>query len=116
MALICSMNLRVYLLLLSLLPFTMVKAANVITDAGTGITGTVIDSLSQKPVDYATVSVFDQASNKVVNGTITAADGKFTIDKLPAGTYRLRINFLGYANKTIANIKVDGGMLKLGRT
>ncbi len=92
----------------------MVKAANIHTDASSGISGTVIDSLSQKPVDYATVTVLDQAG-KIVNGTVTATDGKFTIDKLPTGTYSLRINFLGYANKTISNIKVESGTLKLGR-
>ncbi|GAA3964190.1 TonB-dependent receptor domain-containing protein [Mucilaginibacter dorajii] len=109
------MKLKLYLLILLLLPFTLVKATNIITDASAGITGTVIDSLSQKPVDYATITVLDQATGKIINGTVSATDGKFTVDKLPAGTYRLRINFLGYANKTISNIKIDGGTLKLGR-
>ncbi|WP_184545869.1 TonB-dependent receptor domain-containing protein [Mucilaginibacter sp. FT3.2] len=110
------MKLKVYLLLLSILPFTTVKAANVITEGTSGITGTIIDSLSQKPVDYATVAIFDQASGKLINGTVTATDGKFTIAKIPAGTYQLKISFLSYTSKTISKLKItDGSTLKLGK-
>lgn len=107
---------NLYIILLCLLSFTIAKADKRPTDASSSITGTVIDSLSQKPVDYATVSLYDQASGKLLNGTITATDGKFSIGKLSAGTYKLKISFLSYADKTISNLKVnDGGSLKLGR-
>ena len=107
---------NLYIILLCLLSFTIAKANKRPTDASSSITGTVIDSLSQKPVDYATVSLYDQASGKLLNGTITATDGKFSIGKLSAGTYKLKISFLSYADKTISNLKVnDGGSLKLGR-
>lgn len=86
-------------------------------DAGAAtISGTVIDSISQKPVDYAAVSVFEQASGKLVNGSITGNGGKFSIAKLAAGVYQVKISFLGYANKTVSNIKVDdGAAIKLGK-
>ncbi|AYL99550.1 TonB-dependent receptor domain-containing protein [Mucilaginibacter celer] len=107
---------KLYILLLCLFSLTAAKASSLSTDASSSITGTVIDSLSQKPVDYATISLYDQATGKLLNGTITAADGKFSIGKLAAGTYKLKISFLSYADKTIANLKVgDGGSLKLGR-
>jgi outer membrane receptor protein involved in Fe transport len=73
------------------------------------ITGTVIDSTTKKPVDYASVTVFNQDNNKLITGSTTAAGGKFSFDKLAAGTYQLRISFLGYSNKTISNIKVANG-------
>jgi outer membrane receptor protein involved in Fe transport len=107
---------KLYILIFCLFSFAGLKAHIINGDEAIGISGTLIDSVSQKPVDYATVSAFDQATGKLVSGSLTGADGKFTIDKLSAGTYQLKISFLSYASKTISNIKVGGsGMLKLGR-
>ncbi len=82
--------------MLLLLPLTMVMAKTYETtlprlyfaEGTASITGTVIDSMSQKPVDYATVSVFDQASGKFISGSLTGTDGKFSIGKLSSGVYR----------------------------
>jgi outer membrane receptor protein involved in Fe transport len=105
---------KLYILMLWLLPLTLM-AGNVTVPGSASITGTVIDSVSQKPVYYATVSVFDQVTGKLMSGSLTDSDGNFTIEKLSAGTYQLKISFLSYANKTIANIKIDdGASIKLG--
>jgi outer membrane receptor protein involved in Fe transport len=106
---------KLYVFMLLLLPLTL-KAGNVTVPGSASITGTVIDSVSQKPVYYATVSVFDQASGKLISGSLTGSDGTFTIEKLSAGTYQLKISFLSYANKTISNLKIDNGAsIKVGR-
>ena len=106
-------------LLLFALAAANAKSSNknlIFADGASSIAGTVIDSISQKPVDYAAVSVFEQASGKLVTGSITSNGGKFLIAKLAAGVYQVKISFLGYANKTVSNIKVDGGAaIKLGK-
>jgi outer membrane receptor protein involved in Fe transport len=109
---------------LLLLPYLSVTAKNKSTasmvyrnvDLGPAITGAIIDSLSGKPVDYATVAVTDQITGKIVSGSMADAGGKFTIDKLPAGTYTLKITFIGYTDKTITNLKIyEGASIKLGK-
>ncbi len=66
------------------------------------ISGRIIDSSSNLPIEYATVGLFLQGDNKVVNGTTTDNRGVFKLNKIPKGTYKLSINFIGYAtiNKT----------------
>ena len=63
------------------------------------IKGRIIDSISGQPVEYATVSLFTQKDNKVVNGTTTDLKGVFTIDNVSEGTYKLNIDFMGYKKK-----------------
>ncbi|MEB0302903.1 carboxypeptidase-like regulatory domain-containing protein, partial [Mucilaginibacter sp. 5C4] len=93
--------------------FLSTKIPNVIDVA---ITGTIIDSVSGKPVDYATIAVFEQGTGKIVSGSMADAGGKFTVDNLVAGTYKLKITFIGYADKTVSNIQItEGGSLKLGK-
>jgi outer membrane receptor protein involved in Fe transport len=102
------------LLIILFLPFFGLAAIPPLP--GTSITGTVMDSLSGKPVDYATVSVLDQASGKVVSGSLVDATGKFKVDKLAAGTYVLKVGFIGYVTKVISSLKLeDGAELKVGR-
>lgn len=60
----------VYFFLFWLIPFLAVKADNSVS-ASPGTSGTVIDSLSKKPVDYASISVYDQASGKLITEIIT---------------------------------------------
>lgn len=69
------------------------------------ISGTIIDSLTQKPVDYATVGLGRSGSTKTTNGSLTDEKGVFKIDNISAGTYRLTISFIGYQTKIIDGVK-----------
>ncbi len=75
---------------------------------GTGIIkGKIIDSQSGKPIDYATVSLINQAEGKIVNGMITDVNGNFAITKIAAGTYKIVAEFLGYKKNESDNIVID---------
>lgn len=84
------------------------------------ITGVVIDSSNQAPVEFATVALTLPDSDKPINGSICDDKGRFTITKVPNGTYRLVISFIGYDNAIVNNItisdrksSVDAGSVKL---
>ena len=65
------------------------------------ISGVVIDSLTNKPLDYVTVSLARSTSGKNINGALTDEKGAFKIDNVSTGTYKLTINFMGYNTKII---------------
>lgn len=76
------------------------------TNSVTGkITGTVVDSLTGEPVEFATV-VLQKAKgdNPQVNGTITEADGSFRMMDVKIADYQVEINFLGYQPRIIKDI------------
>jgi outer membrane receptor protein involved in Fe transport len=72
--------------------------------SGGSISGTVIDSLTKKPMDYATVSLFKTGVVAPLNGSLTNEKGSFTITNVPPGNYKIQIAFVGYATKTIAGV------------
>ena len=65
------------------------------------ISGKVIDSLTNKPLDYATISLFPLGSTTPLTGSLTDDKGSFKLNEVPAGTYRLSINYIGYPTKNI---------------
>jgi outer membrane receptor protein involved in Fe transport len=70
------------------------------TQKGTGkISGTVIDSGTNQPVEFATIALTD-ATGKTIDGTIADAKGKFSIPKIADGTYTVSISFIGYQTIT----------------
>nr|WP_294941854.1 TonB-dependent receptor [uncultured Mucilaginibacter sp.] len=74
------------------------------------IGGKVTDAVTKQPVDYATISVFKQGAASPFNGTSTDAKGVFSIDNVPAGDYKVTVDFLGYKRTTIDHVLVsDGG-------
>ena len=75
--------------------------------AGGSVTGVVIDSLTKKPVDYATVSLFKTGSTTPVNGGLTDDKGSFKIGAVPPGDYRLQVNYMGYKVKNVTGIAVS---------
>jgi outer membrane receptor protein involved in Fe transport len=64
------------------------------------ISGTVVDSLTKKPVDYATISIFKSGAKTPINGVLTDEKGNFRIDNLRAGKYKITVSFIGYPTKT----------------
>jgi outer membrane receptor protein involved in Fe transport len=63
------------------------------------LTGTVVDASTQKPVEYATVTLLPATGTTPVAGATCDAQGKFEVKDVPAGTYRLQISFVGYTSK-----------------
>jgi outer membrane receptor protein involved in Fe transport len=64
------------------------------------ISGTVIDSLTRKPVDYATISLFKSGAKTPINGVLTDEKGNFRLDNIRAGQYKITVSFIGYPTKT----------------
>ncbi len=76
--------------------------------AGEGkISGKVTDSATKKSVDYASISVYLLSGTKPVNGSTSNQKGAFIIENLPAGTYKVVVDFIGYRSKIINNIVLD---------
>jgi len=70
------------------------------------VSGLLLDSITQDPVDYASVGILDAQTGKVINGSITDERGIFRISELPLGTYNVQISFIGYKLKTLENIQL----------
>ncbi|WP_207434419.1 outer membrane beta-barrel family protein [Sabulibacter ruber] len=75
------------------------------TPKGNGkIAGVILDETGKKPVEFATVTLVDQATGKTIDGTVSDDKGKFSLVRVAAGQYKLLVSFLGYQNKVVENI------------
>ncbi len=84
------------------------------------ITGKVIDSQTNDPIEYANITIYKLKDSQLVNGAVTNSDGKFTIEKVMPGKYSAKISFMGYTNASIdsfiitpKNQNIDLGTIKL---
>ena len=75
------------------------------------ITGTVV-SETGAPLDYATLSLYNQTDSLLLDGSITDIDGKFSIDAKP-GEYYIQVDFLAYQTRYLENIKLTRGQKTL---
>jgi outer membrane receptor protein involved in Fe transport len=81
--------------------------------ASGSLTGTVLDSVSRQPVAYATVVLLPATGDKPITGVAADDQGKFTLTKLAAGSFRLRASYVGYGTRTKA-VTVGAGPLAVG--
>lgn len=65
------------------------------------ISGTVIDSVTKKPMDYTTVGLYRSGGKSPITGVVTDEKGNFKLDNVKPGSYKLVISFIGYPAKTI---------------
>ncbi|MDA9977848.1 TonB-dependent receptor [Flavobacteriaceae bacterium] len=70
------------------------------------VTGTITDSETNIPLEYATISVFNVDSEKAVNGVITDSNGEFSIE-LNKGNYDFKVEFISFKIKYYKNITVN---------
>lgn len=71
------------------------------------VTGSITDSISKKPVEYATITLTDAATNKVVNGSTTDSLGYFKITSVNAGSYIISFESIGYTKKVLSRFHVS---------
>jgi ferric enterobactin receptor len=90
--------------------FSGVNSAAVLTGR---ISGTIVDSVTNKPVDYATVSLSKNGQIKSTNGALADDKGFFKIESVKAGKYRITITFIGYNTKIIEPVITTDNKLDL---
>ena len=70
------------------------------------IRGSVVDSIIEESKKYANISIVDGASDDIIDGGITDAEGMFLIDNIPFGRYYIVVEYIGYEDKIIDDIQV----------
>lgn len=69
------------------------------------IAGQLVDSVTMKPVEFATIVLTNPQGGKDVNGGLSDESGVFKLTEVKTGKYILEVAFLGYETKTIAGIE-----------
>ncbi|WP_266362961.1 TonB-dependent receptor domain-containing protein [Tellurirhabdus rosea] len=70
------------------------------------ISGTVLDAVTNKPVEFATVALLNAETGKPITGTTTDETGKFQLSNVAAGQYRIAISFMGYETRTVDPVSI----------
>lgn len=77
--------------------------------------GRIVDSLTHQAVEYAVVGIYKANDPKPFSGILSDSTGTFVLKNLPAATYDLRIEFMGYRSKIVSKIVLaDNKKLVLG--
>lgn len=70
------------------------------------ITGTLLDSLTGQPVEFASVVLISQKTGKEVDGTVSDAKGQFKFPEAKIDQYKIYFSFLGYDEKFLQDIQL----------
>ncbi|MFY0602697.1 MAG: TonB-dependent receptor [Flavobacteriaceae bacterium] len=76
------------------------------------ITGKVIDQSTSRPIEFATVGLIDKTTLKLITGTVTDANGNFSIIAKTINV-SIQISFIGYTTFTIKDFAVANNSVNL---
>ncbi len=71
------------------------------------IVGSVIDSISRKPVGFANIVIQEALEKKDVDGALADDNGKFKVKGLKNAKYNVIVSFLGYNTKILGPFKIN---------
>ncbi|OSY87467.1 TonB-dependent receptor [Tenacibaculum holothuriorum] len=80
--------------------------SSIVISAQVTIKGKVLEQTSNQPLEFATVILTDSKTNKIIAGETTNENGQYTI-KTKKGTYTIKVEFIGFKNKSIENITLS---------
>ncbi|WP_421764990.1 TonB-dependent receptor domain-containing protein [Ekhidna sp.] len=70
------------------------------------IKGKLVKSGTSNPVEFATVSIFNEVDSALITGGLTDVDGVFNVPVEP-GDYYIRIQFMGFKDVMISNVNIS---------
>lgn len=82
------------------------------------ITGRVYDAKSGEAIEYAQVTLHKISDTSLVTGAATLQNGSFAIDKVPYGSYLMRVSFMGYKtymHATVVKLSEQHPTLNVGK-
>lgn len=79
----------------------------------TGISGRILDQVTQEVVPFASVAIFDKGFENLISGTISDAEGNFSIENTGFGDFQMVVSFIGYTPDTLTGILLTQSNLVL---
>ena len=90
---------------------------NILTQRMGDIRASVVDSLTNEPVAFASVYVIPSKDTVITNFTLTDAKGEATLDEVPLGSYVFHVEMMGYKpfvkERYFRDAEVDMGTIRL---
>ncbi|MGV3587713.1 MAG: carboxypeptidase-like regulatory domain-containing protein [Adhaeribacter sp.] len=77
------------------------------------ITGVIVDAVTSQPIGFASLTLEDQATGKIVSHLVSDRDGKFLVDQLANGKYRLFVDYLSYGTTVIDGLLINNGEVNI---
>lgn len=77
------------------------------------ISGTILEPQDQQPIEYATVVVKSNETEKIITGTTSGTGGRFSVRTDNRDIY-LEISFIGYVTQSIRDLVFEGREVDLG--
>ena len=65
------------------------------------ISGKIVDSRTGKILEYANISLTNIKWDKIIEGTISDAKGRFSMNKIRTGSYQISVSYLGYEIQSV---------------
>lgn len=88
-------------------------SANAQQNAEITITGIVVES-NNIPIEFATVIIADNDTQKGITGATTNEKGEFNITTTASNFY-IEVSFIGFENKKIQNFSIKNNRIELGK-
>lgn len=99
---------------LNFMLFTLFASSAAVEPSVKGvIKGQVKEKGNNVPVEYANVILYTKADSSLVTGTITDAEGKFILEKVPEGNYYVVFDFIGYKKEVKSDVKINASREKV---
>ncbi len=76
------------------------------------ITGTILDSVSKLPIEYSTISLFEEGNQKPLTGSITNTQGKFKLEVSKPGYFNILVESIGYTPYSAHHLLIDKNSFK----
>lgn len=102
------------------LGFLFLSLATANAQSGKGkMSGSITDTSTGQPVEYATIAIINPETGKPINGTVADGKGKFVVKDIPNGKFKVAISFIGFetVNRNIevtdANDNIDLGNIPI---
>ena len=106
---------KIFTVLLILLSAQLFPQRNQNSISGGLVTGTVFDFESKHTIEYANIVLLSPMDSSLINGTITDANGIFSLSGIQPGKYIVEVRFIGYKYESFdIEITSDKQNLDLG--
>jgi ferric enterobactin receptor len=71
------------------------------------LSGLILDSATQQPIEYATISLYEEGIQKAINGAISNAQGRFKLEVSKSGFYNILVESIGYQAYSSNHFLID---------